>query len=406
MTDSTTPTTDAPRRGRKYLLPAIILLGGLAGAMALVFSRPQPQRAATPRMAPMVTTDTLGTREAPLVVEGTGTVRPTAEISLSSEVSGRVVFVARDLVRGGSFAEGDTLLTLENVSYRNAVAVARAEVEQRRVDLALAGQNQLIAEREYDLLRARTGAEAPADTSLAARLARQQPQFEAAEASLARAEAQLSDARLNLRRTVITAPFDGRVRSESVDVGQVISPGQAIADIYSTAAVEVDISLSTRQASLIAGLWNETSAARIPASVRAEFGGTWHEWKGFVEHAAGALDPTTRTVEVVLRVPSPFASGDDRPPLLIGSYVRASIEARAVEEYYAIPRRALRDGSALWVVSDEGTLSETGVSVVQEVQDSVFLRAELPVGTRYVVSDLAVMTEGMQIRMANDGGTP
>lgn len=402
MTDADT----RPTRLRRAL-PGLILLGGLLAAMGLVVSRPQPERVATPRLAPLVSTESMTPRTAPLVVEGTGTVRPTSEIALAAEVSGRVLAVSPQLVRGGAFSIGDTLLVIEPQSYRNAVAIARAEVEQRRVDVSLAAQNQIIAQQEYELLRARTGNSTISDTTLSARLARQQPQYAAAEASLARAEAQLSDAALNLRRTIVTAPFSGRVRSESVDVGQVISPGQSFAEIYGTDAVEVDISLSTRQAFLIADLWDESGADRIPTTVRAEFGGVWYEWEGFVEHAAGALDPTTRTVEIVVRVPKPFDTSDDRPPLLIGSYVRASIIGQSVVGHYAIPRPALRDGSSIWVVDDAGIVTSTAVGVIQEIQDTVFIRADLAPGSQVIVSDLTVMTEGMQVRLgAPAGGAP
>tara|TARA_Y100000994_G_scaffold234179_1_gene222799 strand:+ start:66 stop:1196 length:1131 start_codon:yes stop_codon:yes gene_type:complete len=344
-------------------------------------------------------------RSTPLVVEGTGTVRPAAEITLSAEVGGRVVSVSPKLVRGGVFSAKDTLFKLDDQSYRNAVSVAQAEVEQRRVDVAIAAQNQLIAQREYELLRQRLGSDAPPDTSLAAQLARQQPQYEAAEASLYRAEAQLADAELNLERTAVLAPFSGRVRSESVDIGQFISPGQAIADIYGTEAVEVDISLSTRQAALIDGLWAEDGAGRIPAVVRSEFGGSWHEWNGFVERASGALDEATRTVQIVIRVPDPFAASAIRPPLLVGSYARSRIAGRAVEAYYAIPRTALRDGPSVWAATTQGTLVSLPVEVIQEIQDTVFLIADMGDTTKVIVSDLAVMTEGMRIRIADSNET-
>jgi len=402
---------------RAILLPVLIVTGGLAAALVLVISRPTPERVATPRLAPMVSTKVLLPRTTPLMVEGTGTVRPTSEITLSAEVGGRVVMVSPELARGGSFSSGDTLLKLDNRSYQNAVSIARAEVEQRRVDVALAAQNQDIAQREYELLRRRLGSDAPADTSLAAQLARQQPQYEAAEASLHRAEAQLADAELSLTRSVLVAPFSGRVRSESVDVGQFISPGQAVAEIYGTDAVEVDISLSTRQAALVDDLWNETGADRISATVRADFGGTWYDWEGFVEHASGALDETTRTVEIVIRVPSPFNAVDERPPLLIGSYVRADIVGRAMEAHYAVPRGALRDGPAVWVVTDEQTLMTRPVRVIQEIQDTVFIQADMASASRIVMSALPVMTEGMKVRfegsddpnsrteLGTDGGT-
>ena len=392
--------TKPPPRRRLTLQAAILSIGALI-ASALLLSRPAPERITTPRLAPLVTATLMTPRSTPLVVEGTGTVRPAAEITLSAEVGGRVVVVSPKLVRGGVFSAKDTLFKLDDQSYRNAVSVAQAEVEQRKVDVALAAQNQLIAQREYELLKQRLGSDAPPDTSLAAQLARQQPQYEAAEASLYRAEAQLADAELNLERTAVLAPFSGRVRSEAVDIGQFISPGQAVADIYGTGAVEVDISLSTRQAALIDGLWTDAGAGRTPAVVRSEFGGSWHEWNGFVDRASGALDEATRTVQIVIRVPDPFDASAIRPPLLVGSYVRSRIAGRAVGAHYAIPRTALRDGPSVWTATTQGTLVSLPVEVIQEIQDTVFILADIGDTTRVIVSDLAVMTEGMKIRVAD-----
>ena len=390
--------TKPPPRRRLTLQAAILSIGALI-ASALLLSRPAPERITTPRLAPLVTATLMTPRSTPLVVEGTGTVRPAAEITLSAEVGGRVVVVSPKLVRGGVFSAKDTLFKLDDQSYRNAVSVAQAEVEQRKVDVALAAQNQLIAHREYELLKQRLGSDAPPDTSLAAQLARQQPQYEAAEASLYRAEAQLADAELNLERTAVLAPFSGRVRSEAVDIGQFISPGQAVADIYGTEAVEVDISLSTRLAALIDGLWTDDGAGRTPAVVRSEFGGSWHEWSGFVDRASGALDEATRTVQIVIRVPDPFDASAIRPPLLVGSYVRSRIAGRAVGAHYAIPRTALRDGPSVWTATTQGTLVSLPVEVIQEIQDTVFILANVGDTTRVIVSDLAVMTEGMKIRV-------
>ena len=396
--------TKPPPRRRLTLQAAILSIGALI-ASALLLSRPAPERITTPRLAPLVTATLMTPRSTPLVVEGTGTVRPAAEITLSAEVGGRVVVVSPKLVRGGVFSAKDTLFKLDDQSYRNAVSVAQAEVEQRKVDVALAAQNQLIAQREYELLKQRLGSDAPPDTSLAAQLARQQPQYEAAEASLYRAEAQLADAELNLERTAVLAPFSGRVRSEAVDIGQFISPGQAVADIYGTEAVEVDISLSTRQAALIDGLWTDDGAGRTPAVVRSEFGGSWHEWSGFVDRASGALDEATRTVQIVIRVPDPFDASAIRPPLLVGSYARSRIAGRAVEAYYAIPRTALRDGPSVWTATTQGTLVSLPVEIIQEIQDTVFLIADMGDTTKVIVSDLAVMTEGMRIRIADSNET-
>lgn len=385
----------ARRRRGRWVLPGIILLMGLVSAAGLVATRPAPERVTASRVVPSVASIQLRSRDTPLEVEGTGVVRPTAEITLAAQVAGRVIRVSPKLARGAAFGRGEVLLVLESDSYDNAVAIAKADVAQRKVDVALAEQEQIIAGEEYRLLQARRGGAQTADTSLAARLALQQPQLEAAVASLARSEAQLADAMLNLGRTVVRAPFSGRVRSESVDVGQFVSAGQSFAELYATDEVEVSVSLSTRQAALIDDLWGEPTGSPRPATVRSEFGGEWYEWDAYVDRAAGALDETTRTIDVVLRIPRPF-DREGLPPLLVGSYVRASIEGRSVDGLFALPRIALRDGSTVWVVDGE-VLKSASVDVVQEVQDTVFVTADLADGAFVVIDDLAVMTEGMQI---------
>lgn len=407
MTVSTEPMdNEAPKKRRfRFPLPLLILAGGLIAAFGLVASRPQPDRTPTPRVAPSVRVETLIPRSEPIFVEGTGTVRPTSEIQLSAEVSGRVISLSPRMVRGGSFQAGDTLLIIDGQSYTNAVAIARAEVEQREVEVEIAEQEQVIAREEYRLLQQRTGRAVVADTSRSAQLALQQPQVEAAQASLHRAEAQLADALLDRDRTVVTAPFSGRVRTESVDVGQFITSGQSFADIYATDAVEVDVSISTRQALLIEDLWAGATDARIPATVRVDFGDRSFTWEGYVENASGALDPTTRTVEIVVRVPDPFDVEDDRPPLLVGSYARATIEGRRPGTYYAVPRPALRSGPSVWIVDADNRIRSIQADVIQEVEDTVFLRADVEPNTRIVVSDLTVVTDGMEVSLADAGAS-
>lgn len=334
----------SPRASRRRSLATAIgiVFLGLLSVLVLVATRPKPARARPDRPAPRVSVSPLEARSGVIAVEGSGTIRPRAEISLSPQVGGLVVQLSPALRSRGSFRLGDVLLVVEPDSYENAVAIARAEVAQRRVDIALAEQEQIVAREEFRLLRARQGNASAADTSLSTALALRVPQMEAARAALARAEAQLADAQLNLDRTILRAPFNGRVRSESVDVGQNVSPGQSIAQLFETDEVEMVVSLSASEAVLVEGLWEKRAGEdgiRIPARVRSDFGGQRHEWERYIDRVEGVLDPSTRTVNAVVRVPEPFAAAD-RPPLLIGSYARALIDAQQVDGYFALPRPA------------------------------------------------------------------
>jgi hypothetical protein len=86
------------------------------------------------------------------------------------------------------------------------------------------------------------------------------------------------------------------------------------------------------------------------ATVRADFAGAEHSWKGYVIRTTGQVDKATRLVSVVVEVPEPFEASETRPPLLPGMFVEVLIEGRVLREGFAVPRDAIHEGNRVWVV--------------------------------------------------------
>jgi len=390
--------------GRKAI---VILAAGAIGFALLMIFRPRPPVQEPPRRVPLVATAEADVRSGHLIVHGNGTVRPRSQITLAPQVAGRVVWVSPALVSGGRFETGDALLRIEAADYENAVAIADAEVAERRVAVLQAEEERELALEEYERLRAREGIEVAADSSEMGSLIFREPQLQAARANLRRAEARLDDAGLSLQRTRVRAPFDGVVRTETVDVGQFVAPGQSVASIWATDEVEIVVPLTDDEASLVAGLWDARAGderAPIPATVSAVFGGRRFEWTGYVDRVEGALNEETRTIDVVVRVPDPFVVDPDsgRPPLLLGTYADVEIEGAALDHYVVVPRAAFRDGDLLWLVEADSILRVRRAEFIQEIGDSVFLGADVELGDRVIVSPLEVVTDGMRVRVAED----
>ncbi|NNE47453.1 MAG: efflux RND transporter periplasmic adaptor subunit [Rhodothermales bacterium] len=388
-------------RSRSFMIGAAILAVGVGGLALLVWLRPEPPKEDRPRVSPLVTTAVATIHEGPVYVRGTGPIKPTQEVTLVAEASGKVVGIAPSFVSGGYFQRGDVLVQVDPADYENAVAVAEAEVTQRRFELLRAREEADVAKEEWERMRSRTAGEAPPHSELGS-LVLKEPQLRLAEALLKGAEARLSDARNRLERTRIVAPFSGRVRTESVDVGQFVGPGQQVGVVYSSGLVEIAVPLNTSDAALIEGLWNPSGVSRIAARVHADFGGTTRTWNGNVHRVEGALDAATRTINVFVRVSNPYRrDSDGAPPLLVGTFVDVEIEARPSDGSVVIPRSALRDGSKVWVVAD-GRLRVLPVDVLQEVDETVLLRDGLTGGEQVVTNALAVMTDGMSVRVATN----
>ncbi len=374
-----------------------ILVGGLVITIVLTALRTEPPRTERVNQAPLVSTLEVSARSGALTVTGTGSVQPTREVTLAAEVGGKVATVSPALVSGGTVTKGHVLATLVADDYENALAMAQSEVVQRRYELIRGQQEVEVAREEW----ANSGASGEPETTELGRLAYREPELELARAGLATAEARVRDAELRLERTRLRAPFDGKVRSKQIDVGQFVGPGQPVAVIYATDEVELVVPLSPEQMDLLDPNWQLPD--RLAARVMPAAGTSDAAWDGYVHRVEGALDPASRLINVVVRVPGPYRPSENQKPLLIGTFARVGIAGRVEERVWTIPLAALRDQggqSAVWIVEDS-TLQVQRVDVVQLVDDTAIIRAaNLPATITLITSDPGVVTPGMVVRLA------
>ena len=218
----------------RWILPLAILGVAFLISQLLFRTAPQPEIQERAVVAPLVRVATVAPQDLRLNVVAHGTVLPRTESDLVAEVRGRIVEVAPELVAGGFFDAGDTLLQLDDREHRIAVERARAQVELRKSEAELAWTE---ARRRRQL--AGRGAASTADLD----------QFESrgrvAQAALDEARAALQQAELDLERTVVAAPFDGRVRERAVDLGQFVNPGTKLARIYAVDYAEARLPVPT-----------------------------------------------------------------------------------------------------------------------------------------------------------------
>jgi membrane fusion protein (multidrug efflux system) len=124
-----------------------------------------------------------------------------------------------------------------------------------------------------------------------------------AQAKIAQARADLETAKLNLSYATVVAPLDGAVTRKSVEVGQIIQPGQGL------------MMLVPLQDIWVTANFKETQLANVHAGQRAEIKAdlTDKSYPGYVDSIAGAtgtrmslLPPENATgnyVKVVQRIP-------------------------------------------------------------------------------------------------------
>lgn len=378
---------------RLGLAVAILAAGGAISAYWLM-RRPKAKRKPLRTEARLVEVSQVRADTHQVVVRALGTVVPARHIMLASRVSGEIVEVSPKFVPGGQVRAGERILRIEPEDYQLVVQRRTGELTQARAKLKLEMGQQAIARREYRLLRQEVREE---DKELLLR----GPQLASAQAAVSAAEAALEQARLDLRRTDIRAPFNAVIQNRSVDVGSQVSPGAALASLVGTDEYWVQASVPADELRWI------DIPSRQDGSVRVFHKAAWGAGVsrvGTVARLMSELEPQGRMARLLIAVKDPLglaASPAQRPPLILGSYVRVEIEGRHIENVVRVARTALRDGVRVWVIKPDSTLDIREVSIIWSGSDHVYVAQGLNDGDRLITSDLGTPVPGMALRTAD-----
>lgn len=219
------------RRSSTWIVVALL---AAAGAAAWWWAGRQ-QAATAPRY------ETQAVTRGPLTVTVTanGTLQPTNQVAVGSELSGTVVKVhvdVNDRVRRGQvLAELDTARLRDQVAQaRASLAAAQARVRQVQATRTEARDNLA---RLVEVQRL-SGGQVPAASELSsaqAALARAEADEASANAAVAEAQAALSSAETNLRKASIRSPIDGVVLARNVDPGNAVAASLQAVTLFTLA---------------------------------------------------------------------------------------------------------------------------------------------------------------------------
>src|SRR5437016_844668 len=162
-------------------------------------------------------------------------------VPILPKVGGYVLEVRTDENRPAK--AGDTLVVLDDRDYKAQVAQAQANAEKAHADLE---RIKPLAEKDIVPKQALDAAEAAARAADAA-LAAAQAALLGADARVGAARAARDQAALNLSYTRITAPAEGVVSKKSVEVGQLVQPGQPLMSLVPLGDVWVTANLKETQ---------------------------------------------------------------------------------------------------------------------------------------------------------------
>lgn len=303
------------------------------------------------------------------------------------------------------------LAEMQSGPRHETIEAARAQVHEQRAELALAGLQRrrrqqlvdkgVIAREEFDAAdagvktwQARLDAAQRRLDELLAGTRREQ--IQAQEALVPQFDARLAALAIDLDKSVLKAPFAGKVARRLADTGMVVSAGQALFRLVEDTRPEVHV-----------GLPPHVAAALTPGSRQSvRIGPAVHQAQ--IARILPELDPATRTVLAVLTLSLPGES--ERQHVVVpGQVARLDLQETIDTPGFWLPLTALTKGErGLWACyalvpdaeGDASTLRTESrlVEILHTDNSRVFVRGLLQAGERVVKTGTHRLVAGQRVQ--------
>jgi RND family efflux transporter MFP subunit len=325
-------------------IPILILgIGFLAWKwLAIPIEPPVPQNQARQKLKSEKTI--LNRADYQVIIDSQGPLKAQQETTITALVSGTVIKIHPTFEDGAFFKNGDILLELDPADLETEVfasesRLARTEAaliqEQARAKQALLNWQDIGYDEEPSPLVLRV------------------PQLREAEANVNASKADLEQARRNLGRAKVKAPFDGRVDKRLVGLGQAVNATTQLGSIFGTATAEIRLPLAPSQLPFIN---LPSQAGDTPVNVtltdalRDPSRPADHQWQAKIIRTEGTLDENSRELFAIAQIEDPFSLSSDLPQLRIGQPLRAEINGITLVDVFVIPRNTMRGLNHIYLI--------------------------------------------------------
>ena len=379
-----------------------------------------------------------------------GTLKPQTQSALVSQVSGRIVHSAAHFQEGGFFKENEVVLQIDPEEYQLAVASSEAALQgviakkdelliqkaNYEKSLAIETQHLDLTKQQYvrntNLQKGGTVAKSALELSQREYLARQLAlqtlknslalipiQIKSLQAEIQLKQVQLSRAKLDLERTTIRTPYEGRLLKKEVDLGQSVSKGSLLATLYATDNLLVRLPITDRQRAFLdfprvpfvdkeKSTENHTlkedgnNGFGSDVSLIAHFGNNKRVWSGRIVRTEATIDAQTRQQFAIAQIEKAYQPVEGGYQLQVGQFVQAHIQGRTLSNVYTIPREAIRANNRVMLITMESRIKRQPVTVAWQTKNSAIISHGLKPGDRLSLTPLPYAPEGADVLVSGE----
>ncbi len=367
----------------KTSLPALLLASTLL--LVACGDKGAAQQSAQPQL-PSVETMTVRMTDVPNVIELSGRARAYAEAEIRPQVTG--IISQRLFKEGDTVTKGQALYQIDAAEYAANVRSAEAALARAQATANVAREMAARFER-----LAKINAVSQQEYDQAAASASQ------AEAEIGIQKAALDRAKIDLARTRITSPIEGRIGRSSQ--GALVTQNQIepMARVLQTDPIYIDLTVSSARIlewrqQMAEGKIATKNGNTIPVNVLLPDGSPY-PLQGDLEFSEVNVEESAGTVAVRVVVPNPDGL------ILPGMFVRANFVAVYFENVATLPQsivsRTPTGDATVMVIDADGTVRQRRITVEQNSDNSWTVLAGLTQGEQVATASLQSIRDGMKV---------
>ena len=393
--------------GLALIVAGCLLIGGCAPATNQYEPPPPPD----------VTTAKPVQQKLTLFIEENGQTEPVQQAEVRTRVKGFVQKILFD--PGQEVKEGQELYAIEPDTYEATKQAAVAAVEAAKAavlvaEATLANANAAAEkaksdfDREKRLLESNAGSQSAYDAAQAARdsaaaqIEAAKANIESAKAGQLQAESDLAQADLDLNYTTVRALIDGRISKTDVKLGNLVEPGDTLANVVDQGKIFANFSISDRK--LLEMMKALPEGEKEPSTPEE-----WSKFAVYLQRDSEETDWFSGRLEYVdqegidedtgtFGFRAEFDNTDRR--LLPGMFVIIRMPVREIEDAILIPERAVtrsQAGTFVLVVGSDNTVERRIVTLGQTLDGWVYVKDGLAAEESFVLDGLQRARPGSKV---------
>jgi len=380
-----------------YAVIVIAVIGGIVGVRKFTAAKNNVPTAVTASKIAVEAQDVK------LVDKNSGdTYKATLEASeqgiVGSKLSAKVISISFE--NGQYVNAGDALIALDDQDIRNNIKVSESQIkvtEQQlssaEVSLKKLKLNLDDVQRNYDRQKALYEKEAISQVDFLAAeksLNSAQADYEAGNVSIETAKANIEAQKVSLanlqdslNNTVIKAPISGVITGKSVSIGQMVSPGTALATVNNISAVYAKIQIPE----------DKINSVKIGQAATATVDGSDTSYNGIVQNIDLSADTSARVFNCKIKI-----DNSDKT-LYPGIFGKVQLISGEKTQMVTVPINALvgSEGNYSVFINDNGKAKKQKVVIGETDENNVEITSGIQSGDQIICSNTGSLQDGDEI---------